>query len=178
MACVLLWSIFSLCPAVYHPKCVDEWLQKWNRTCPLCKTAIRRRGAENGPPIGSEAETSHLLQSTPPGEEDSNNSYGATGYTANPLTSSQEEVSSFEGSGRVTTRPRNITSTTTTTSNVVATIELVSSAANSTSSLASFHTPQQSDDDDEGGGGGGGRGEGSQDLFVTVESASANTVRS
>lgn len=23
---------------------MDEWLQKWNRTCPLCKTSISRRG--------------------------------------------------------------------------------------------------------------------------------------
>ena len=31
-------------PPVFHPSCVDEWLQKWNRTCPLCKSAIHRRG--------------------------------------------------------------------------------------------------------------------------------------
>ena len=28
---------------MFHPKCVDEWLKKWNRTCPLCKTSISRR---------------------------------------------------------------------------------------------------------------------------------------
>lgn len=30
---------------MFHPKCVDEWLQKWNRTCPLCKSTIKRSGA-------------------------------------------------------------------------------------------------------------------------------------
>lgn len=30
--------------AVFHPKCVDEWLRKWNRTCPLCKSTIKRKG--------------------------------------------------------------------------------------------------------------------------------------
>ena len=28
---------------MFHPKCVDEWLKKWNRTCPLCKSSISRR---------------------------------------------------------------------------------------------------------------------------------------
>lgn len=30
--------------SVFHPVCVDEWLQKWNRTCPLCKVEVSRRG--------------------------------------------------------------------------------------------------------------------------------------
>ena len=28
---------------VFHPQCVDEWLQKWQRVCPLCKSLISRR---------------------------------------------------------------------------------------------------------------------------------------
>ena len=28
---------------MFHPKCVDEWLQKWNRVCPLCKLSITRQ---------------------------------------------------------------------------------------------------------------------------------------
>ena len=31
---------------MFHPKCVDEWLQKWNRVCPLCKLSITR-GRQN-----------------------------------------------------------------------------------------------------------------------------------
>lgn len=42
--CLVYIECFSLCSlSVFHPKCVDEWLRKWNRTCPLCKTSISRR---------------------------------------------------------------------------------------------------------------------------------------
>ena len=44
--------------AVFHPKCVDIWLQKWNRTCPLCKSAIKRQGK---PLFTEDPESSHLL---------------------------------------------------------------------------------------------------------------------
>lgn len=52
---------------VFHPDCVDEWLHKWKRTCPLCKKAISRR---NQPALA--AETHPLLA-----EEQEN--YGSTG---------------------------------------------------------------------------------------------------
>jgi E3 ubiquitin-protein ligase RNF13 len=34
------------CDHIFHPKCVDEWLQNWNRTCPLCKKPITRRNVQ------------------------------------------------------------------------------------------------------------------------------------
>ena len=43
---------------MFHPKCVDVWLQKWNRTCPLCKSAIKRQGK---PLFTEDPESSHLL---------------------------------------------------------------------------------------------------------------------
>ena len=43
---------------MFHPKCVDVWLQKWNRTCPLCKSAIKRKGK---PLFTEDPESSHLL---------------------------------------------------------------------------------------------------------------------
>lgn len=54
-------------PTVFHPKCVDEWLRKWNRTCPLCKCSIKRAGGrtQHPPALTDDNETS-LLQS---GEE-------------------------------------------------------------------------------------------------------------
>lgn len=39
MACIL--SLLSV-TLVYHSKCVDEWLMKWNRVCPVCKRVILR----------------------------------------------------------------------------------------------------------------------------------------
>lgn len=37
---------------------MDVWLQKWNRTCPLCKSAIKRQGK---PLFSGDPESSHLL---------------------------------------------------------------------------------------------------------------------
>lgn len=52
---------------MFHPACVDEWLKKWQRTCPLCKKAISRRGQP-----ATAAETRPLLS-----EEQGN--YGSMG---------------------------------------------------------------------------------------------------
>ena len=52
------YRTFSLLVAVFHPKCVDVWLQKWNRTCPLCKSTIKRRGK---PLFSGDPESSRLL---------------------------------------------------------------------------------------------------------------------
>lgn len=71
--------LFFLC-VVYHPKCVDEWLQKWNRTCPLCKSTIKRsKGARIDPD-----ETSGLLSEGASSARASFNDepdYGATDTT-------------------------------------------------------------------------------------------------
>ena len=95
--CVCDMPIFRVpFPAVFHPSCVDEWLQKWNRTCPLCKSAIQRkrgrgRGGGNNP-TPADQERSHLLtheetealaEHTAEGRETEN--YGATGHLDNPL---------------------------------------------------------------------------------------------
>jgi len=51
---ILIVLLFQL---VYHSKCVDEWLMKWNRVCPICKRVILRneRGQEQ-PENGEEGE--------------------------------------------------------------------------------------------------------------------------
>lgn len=76
-------------PTVFHPKCVDEWLRKWNRTCPLCKSTITRRRASNPRPSPSSTtdnEQSHLLDSEgEDGQDGEQDSYGATGHSDNPL---------------------------------------------------------------------------------------------
>ena len=67
---------------VFHVKCVDEWLQKWNRTCPLCKSTIKKKKglkARNPPPT-TEDETTHLIPSTEPAVSSGGGAYGATGY--------------------------------------------------------------------------------------------------
>ena len=72
---------------------MDEWLKKWNRTCPLCKSTIKRKGGrtQNPPAQTDENETSLLLprdQATASsvGNEDLGDGgvpdYGATGATA------------------------------------------------------------------------------------------------
>ena len=70
---------------------MDEWLQKWNRTCPLCKSTIKRKGTrvQQPPAQTDDNETSHLLPQdhTSVAEEDQpdgatpGNQYGATGVT-------------------------------------------------------------------------------------------------
>ncbi len=78
--------------AVFHPKCVDEWLKKWNRTCPLCKSTIKRKGGrtQNPPAQTDENETSLLLphsRASSMGIEDRDHEdgespdYGSTGMT-------------------------------------------------------------------------------------------------
>ena len=75
---------------MFHPKCVDEWLKKWNRTCPLCKSTIKRRGGrtQNPPAQTDDNESSLLLphsRATSLGNEDRTDgespNYGATGLT-------------------------------------------------------------------------------------------------
>ena len=37
----------GLCFLVFHAKCVDEWLMKWNRSCPICKREIHPERIRN-----------------------------------------------------------------------------------------------------------------------------------
>lgn len=79
-------SVCAFLVAVFHPKCVDEWLRKWNRTCPLCKSTIKRNGgrAHNPPAQTDDNEASLLL----PQEErvslgsGRGRDYGTTGATS------------------------------------------------------------------------------------------------
>lgn len=76
---------------VFHPKCVDEWLQKWNRTCPLCKSTIKRKGGRthNPPAQTDDNETSLLLPQDQASAADEDHTdgaipgdqYGSTGVT-------------------------------------------------------------------------------------------------
>lgn len=76
---------------MFHPKCVDEWLQKWNRTCPLCKSTIKKKkgGKTQNPPAQTDdVETSLLLpqeslvdDASQTDGENCGNNYGATGVT-------------------------------------------------------------------------------------------------
>lgn len=73
---------------------MDEWLHKWNRTCPLCKSTIKRKGArvQQPPAQTDDNETSLLLpqdhtsvaaavaEDQPDGATPGNQ-YGATGVT-------------------------------------------------------------------------------------------------
>ena len=72
-------------PLVFHPLCVDEWLQKWNRCCPLCKSAIKRRTHH---PSGQEE--SHLLSDEDLQNEREEETYGATGHS-DPIAEASSE---------------------------------------------------------------------------------------
>ena len=51
---------------VYHSKCVDEWLMKWNRVCPVCKRVILRNERNEGQAEAEETEpTSPEEQASP-----------------------------------------------------------------------------------------------------------------
>ena len=65
-----VFSVTTLSFLVYHSKCVDEWLMKWNRVCPVCKRVILRneRGedqveADEHEPASAEAQTSPIVSS-------------------------------------------------------------------------------------------------------------------
>ena len=68
---------------------MDEWLQKWNRTCPLCKSTIKRKGGRTQKLVTptTEDETSHLVQqedAVPSTEQESGRGrgdYGSMGVT-------------------------------------------------------------------------------------------------
>ena len=103
---------------------MDEWLRKWNRSCPLCKTTVRRRGqrSENG-----EQERDRLITDEgTEGEGGEGERYGAVGYSANPLaetdtdSNSDSNHSNHESSHRENRRDRELTAS----GSTVATIEL------------------------------------------------------
>ena len=149
---------------------MDEWLQKWNRTCPLCKSAIKRKPAPRSATLETTTETSPLLTTTDEesrgarnrtdtSEEEggapvNQNSYGAAGYST-PLSLSvathrerghgREESSDSHPGYRRT----------------LATVEVGSDSVSSPNSLTSlslsrelsplsdsiYHTPPLSDDE-------------------------------
>ena len=177
---------------VFHPKCVDVWLQKWNRTCPLCKSAIKRQGK---PLFTEDPESSRLLTDSgapsPEGDDErdgpgSSAPHGATGGASNygalehtsPLRlmaaerhkrSASNTSSSSQRSGSRHTRrgssKHDTTATTTIELNVTSSGETSRSVSHSpspSSSLLPFHTPHQSDDDGADDDGGGGDGDTSE----------------
>ncbi len=87
---------------------MDEWLRKWNRICPLCKSTIQRsrRGGDaqsSNDAASSEDEDAHLLTNEQPqGEtEREGDGYGAVGFS-NPLLSSDgDSERESQRSGRV-----------------------------------------------------------------------------
>ena len=76
---------------VFHPKCVDEWLHKWNRTCPLCKSSIKRRGAVRDPSTSEHAQLIPNEGQLTEEETDGGEGYGAVGYSTNPLTDTETD---------------------------------------------------------------------------------------
>jgi len=40
-------SKFSLSDLVFHSNCVDQWLIKWNKVCPICKREISDERVRN-----------------------------------------------------------------------------------------------------------------------------------
>lgn len=60
------------CDHIFHPPCVDEWLQKWQRVCPLCKSLISRRRERR-------RERSPLLQNEGGGGEEEPGTNGRRG---------------------------------------------------------------------------------------------------
>jgi E3 ubiquitin-protein ligase RNF13 len=109
------------CDHIFHPSCVDEWLQKWNRTCPLCKSTIERRkrgramGVANRTLAGSSStdqEHARLLsheddrESETSGERGAEQgrdveSYGATGHLESPLARPRSQVAGEERRERI-----------------------------------------------------------------------------
>ena len=77
---------------VFHPSCVDEWLQKWNRCCPLCKSAIKRRTRH---PAGQEE--SRLLSDEDLQNEREEETYGATGHSDPIAETNSESLSITHG---------------------------------------------------------------------------------
>lgn len=73
--------------SVYHPRCIDEWLHKWNCVCPLCKANITVGGRNQGRrgAVGEERVTERvrLLVNEGPTVE-SGGSYGTAGVQAPP----------------------------------------------------------------------------------------------
>ena len=122
---VIMWRVCDVIEchvirAVFHPSCVDEWLQKWNRTCPLCKSTIQRRkrgravgvaNRQSAAPSNSNSDQEHVrLLAHEEGSETSTSgsptdardseSYGATGQLDTPLAVPREVVLEEEGGER------------------------------------------------------------------------------
>lgn len=138
---------------VFHPKCVDEWLKKWNRTCPLCKSTIKRRGGrtQNPPAQTDENESSLLLpqsRAASQGNDDhadgESPNYGATAVTTRTRGRGQQHRRGGSGSssGSGASHRNQVTS---------AEIELNadSNPGRLSSPLSLYHTPLHSDEEEQ-----------------------------
>ena len=124
---------FSLPDLVFHPKCVDEWLQKWNRTCPLCKITIKRKKrSTNNPPTQTNTEASLLLPQREDQADRNNSNYGATGLNSVFRDASSPSSNLGHSGSRATSVD----------------IEL-SVGSNHESPASQYHTPQLSEDEEE-----------------------------
>lgn len=133
---------------------MDEWLQKWNRTCPLCKSTIKRKGGrtQNPPAQTDDNETSLLLpqeRTSSAVDEDqldgaTPDQYGATGVTTVVFhrnqhrrgASASSNISSDNGTGN---------------KNQVTSVEIELSGSGGEEgrmSTSLYHTPLHSDEED------------------------------
>lgn len=89
------WGLFII--SVFHPLCVDEWLQKWNRTCPLCKLEVSRRGRRTTEQVSllSDAEERQEYGTAGNGTT-SNVSMETPNITSDSVTPSSSETTSDE----------------------------------------------------------------------------------
>ena len=143
---------------VFHPKCVDEWLHKWNRTCPLCKSTIKRNGgrAHNPPAQTDDNETSVLLpqeertsildnenQTDGGGGTGTGRHYGTMGSTVLPSRNHRRNISAASHTSSNAGQKDHVTS-------VEIELRVDSDEERRTQSpLSLYHTPQQSDDDND-----------------------------
>ncbi len=128
---------------------MDEWLQKWNRTCPLCKSTIKRKGgrAHHPPAQTDENETSLLLpqderQSLLTNEVVGRNRTGSTDYGGTnelaPPSRSDSASSNPDNTGQDSHLVR---------AEIEFSVESGRDALHSSNSI--YHTPHQSDEEED-----------------------------
>lgn len=135
---------------------MDEWLHKWNRTCPLCKSTIKRKGGKtNNPPAHTDDnEASVLLPQERTSAIDDDqldgatpaNQYGSTGVTTVVFHKNQHHrgtstCSNISSSDSRTVNKNQVTSVE---------IELSGSVGSGDGRLSTtlYHTPLHSDEED------------------------------
>ena len=69
----------ALCPAAYHTKCVDPWLTRSRRVCPVCKQRVRLAGDPEAA-AGSDSDTANTdTEREPLIPRRQRRTYGSTG---------------------------------------------------------------------------------------------------